>query len=196
MSIASENFCNNNIQSLYDESDSDIESETINNEEKTINIYTIEYTNNSENKSSSSSSENLSFILTEKQLHHSGLFLTMKDLDSDDKVFPISSSCMNIYSYTKCMEYLIYHENREIELPLKPLRSKIFSELWKDFWDVEFINKIYDESIQCDKLYDLVQAANYFAIKPLIFLILSKIATVVKNAKYYEIDDLLGLNKI
>jgi hypothetical protein len=201
MSVASKSFHDNNIiQPLYDESDSDIELELeILDKKNSVNIYTIKY-NDSEDESentSLSSSNNLSFSLTEKQLHYSGLLISMKECpDADNKIFYISTSYMNKYSFSRCMEYLIYHEDREIELPLKPLRSKIFSELWKDIWDVEFIEQIYRESDQSDKLYELVNAANYLDIKPLIFLTLSKLAHIAKNAKYPEIDDLLGLNKI
>lgn len=81
----------------------------------------------------------------------------------------------------KVFEYLIhYREEEPKELP-KPLPSENLAEVASE-WDMQFVN-----SIPLDDVFDLINAANFFSIRPLLELSCAKIAAEMYGKTAEEI---------
>jgi S-phase kinase-associated protein 1 len=77
----------------------------------------------------------------------------------------------------KYMNYHVDNPGKEIE---KPLKSSNMKEVCSD-WDADFVD------IDQDLLFELILAANYMDIKPLLDLTCAKIASMIKGKKPEEI---------
>jgi hypothetical protein len=132
------------------------------------------------------------YTINKKYTRHCKLFNTM--LECEDYLQDLYiSDYVSSYSLDKCIEYLNHHKNLDIQLPVLPLQSKLLSDAWTDIWDVEFINNIFKESIECDKLYDIIKASDYLDINALLHLGCSQIGVIIKNSRIDEVDKMLGL---
>ncbi len=83
----------------------------------------------------------------------------------------------------KVAEYLNYYVDKEPRQIPKPLPSEKLEEV-TDKWDIDFIN-----SIDLDNVFDLINAANYFSIKPLLELACAKIASEMYGKSADEIRE-------
>lgn len=83
----------------------------------------------------------------------------------------------------KVAEYLDYYVDKEPKQIPKPLPSENLVEV-TDEWDINFIN-----SIELDNVFDLINAANYFSIKPLLELACAKIASEMYGKTADEIRE-------
>jgi len=80
-------------------------------------------------------------------------------------------------------EYLDYYADKEPKQIPKPLPSEKLEEV-TDEWDIKYIN-----SIELDNVFDLINAANYFSIKPLLELSCAKIASEMYGKTADEIRE-------
>jgi hypothetical protein len=100
------------------------------------------------------------------------------------------------YALDLCMDWLEHHNGVEVELPDKARRQKReLSDIWPDPWDVEFVTKIKQQSVECDKLYEVMKTANHMGCVPILHLIGSAIAPFIKAKRMADIEKELGLKK-
>jgi S-phase kinase-associated protein 1 len=71
----------------------------------------------------------------------------------------------------------------------KPLKSKIMKDVCADEWDAEFVDQFDDKK---QVLYDLILAANYMDIKPLLHLGCAKVASLIKGEPLEKIKAILN----
>jgi len=118
------------------------------------------------------SKEEEKFPISKKAAVKSELVRTMLDGEEDATEIPLP----NVKSTTlkKVMEYLVYHLNnpaKEIEKPLKSKEMKeVVSQRAAEFMDVEQ-----------EIIFELILAANYMDIKPLLDLSCAKVASMIKG---------------
>jgi hypothetical protein len=139
--------------------------------------------------------ENQKYIVTLEDLHHS-TFLTTAVEDKTATELPIvGADYLTPYAMKMVIRYLNHHKTKPIESPEKPMKDKDLKKLWKDPWDPDFAEEILkdgDTTVICSKLMEVIQAANYLGITPLLNLMATKIASVIKGAKMEDIDTITG----
>ena len=91
----------------------------------------------------------------------------------------------------KIKEYLEHYEEIPPKEVSKPLKSNDFKEC-VDEWDYNFIGKIDDN----DTLENLILAANFLNIKPLLILLAAKIASKIKGVNTQTIRNIFGINEL
>lgn len=134
--------------------------------------------------------------MTKEEMHHSKLLSTSVENDSRADEVPLrvdKAVCLNIYTFEKTISYLKKHRGEEIVIPERPLGFLNLTDIWKDPWDVEFIEKVYSESKSCDRLYELMNTANYLDINPLIHLVGTKLAYIINRTDPSKLHKELGL---
>jgi S-phase kinase-associated protein 1 len=87
----------------------------------------------------------------------------------------------------KVVEYLVHYKDTEPKEIPKPLPTNNLSEV-TDEWDVNFIN-----GIDLDTSFDVINAANYMDIKPLLDLSCAKIASIMKGKNADEIRGMFNI---
>ncbi|KAF8822067.1 putative suppressor of kinetochore protein 1 [Cardiosporidium cionae] len=102
----------------------------------------------------------------------------------NDEVVPIR----NVRSTTlkKVIEFCEYHHDKPIAHIEKPLKSTNFSEYVCD-WDDDFLN------VDKEVVLELIQAANYLDIKPLLDISCAKVASLIKGKTPEEIRKLFDI---
>jgi len=102
----------------------------------------------------------------------SELIKTMAEGDRDADDIPLLNVKSNVLK--KVVEYMRYHaENppKDIEKPLKsPNMAEVVSQ-----WDADFVD------VDQELLFELILAANYMDIKPLLDLTCAKVASMIKG---------------
>lgn len=124
------------------------------------------------------SSDGDKFQISEKAARRSQLIKGIIDDYPDDPEVPLHNVKSHILA--KIKEYLEYYkdtEPREIE---RPLPSSNFNEC-VDPWDYQFID------MELDVIFEIILAANYMDIKPLMELASSKVASIIKGKSPEEI---------
>ena len=91
----------------------------------------------------------------------------------------------------KIKEYLEHYEEIPPKEVSKPVKSNDFKEC-VDEWDYNFIGKIDDN----DTLENLILAANFLNIKPLLILLAAKIASKIKGVNTQTIRNIFGINEL
>jgi hypothetical protein len=137
-----------------------------------------------------------SCYMTKEDLHHSKLLSISVENDLEVKEIPLmidKTTNLNTYTFIKAMDYLKRHRNEKISIPDRPLGLLSLEEIWKDPWDVQFINDVYLDSKFCDRLYELMNAANYLDINPLIHLVGTKLAHIINQTDPSKLHKELGL---
>ena len=99
--------------------------------------------------------------------------------DPSAKSIPIPAVDGKIMSLI--VEYAKHHKGSEPPIIDKPLRSKQMSDVCKDKWDADFIDKVGNDEAGLQPLYDLILAANYMDIKNLLHLGCAKVASLIKG---------------
>jgi hypothetical protein len=130
--------------------------------------------------------------------------LHTKDSDKNDNVLSFPNTASTVYSFLKCIEYMKHHQGVSVPIiepgsvPLSERykwnapkyigefkrHSSNIRDVWQDEWDIEFINKIYDESNRADKLRKVFDSANYFHIKPLMHLVAVRMSSVFRQCAF------------
>ena len=87
----------------------------------------------------------------------------------------------------KVVEYLAHYKEKEPQQIPKPLPSQDLKEV-TDEWDVNFIN-----GMDLDSVFDLINAANYMDIAPLLDLACAKIASLMKGKSAAEIRAMFNI---
>jgi S-phase kinase-associated protein 1 len=82
---------------------------------------------------------------------------------------------------TKVIEYCNHHKDNPSEEITKPLRSANLAECNVSEWDIEFVN------MEKEILFELILAANYMDIKPLLELCCAKVASMLRGKTVEQI---------
>jgi len=102
----------------------------------------------------------------------SELIKTMAEGDKEADDIPLLNVKSNVLK--KVVEYMRYHADnppKDIEKPLKsPNMSEVVSQ-----WDADFVD------VDQELLFELILAANYMDVKPLLDLACAKVATMIKG---------------
>lgn len=115
------------------------------------------------------------FKVSRKVALMSNLVKTMADGDSDASDIPLPNVKGTVLK--RVVEYMKYHSQdgkqpTEIEKPLKSADMKL---VVGDTWDADFVD------VQQELLFELILAANYMDIKPLLDLTCAKVASMIKG---------------
>jgi S-phase kinase-associated protein 1 len=81
----------------------------------------------------------------------------------------------------KILDYCRHHKDSPPEEISRPLKSKVLTECGVSEWDNRFVD------VPQDHLFELVLAANYMDIKPLLDLTCAKLASLIKDKTPEEI---------
>lgn len=130
------------------------------------------------------SSENIKFNIDSKSAERSNLLKGLLQDYTEDTDIPMTEIKSDILK--KCTEYLTHYKDIEPREIPKPLPSANLLDV-TDEWDVNFI------SIELDAVFDLINAANFLDIKPLLDLACSKIASTMKGKSAEEIRTIFNL---
>jgi len=118
------------------------------------------------------SQEGERFTVPKKISIMSELVKTMAEGDKEETSIPLPNVKSNVLS--KVIQYMEHHHHsmpKEIE---KPLRSANMAEVVSQ-WDAEFVE------VEQEMLFELILAANYMDIKPLLDLTCAKVASMIKG---------------
>jgi S-phase kinase-associated protein 1 len=118
------------------------------------------------------SQEKEKFTVPKKVALQSELVKTMAEGDKDETEIPLPNVKGAVLS--KVVTYLKYHvadQAKEIE---KPLKSANMNEVVSQ-WDADFVD------VDQELLFELILAANYMDIKPLLDLTCAKVASMIKG---------------
>ena len=96
----------------------------------------------------------------------------------DDAEVPLNNVKSNILK--KIKEYLEHYQESDPKEIERPLASQNYQDCVEP-WDYEFIN------VDLDLIFEIILAANYMDIKPLLELATSKIASIIKGKTPEEI---------
>jgi S-phase kinase-associated protein 1 len=131
------------------------------------------------------SSDGIKVTVDESSAKRSNL---LKGLIQDyDESSDIAMPDINGAVLRKIVEYLVHYKDSEpSEIP-KPLPSANLLEV-TDEWDVNFIN-----SMDLDTTFDMIQAANYMDIKPLLDLSCAKVASLMKGRSAEELRTMFNI---
>ncbi|KAH8741685.1 hypothetical protein FG386_003659 [Cryptosporidium ryanae] len=107
----------------------------------------------------------------------------IEDVGIDD---PIPLPNVRAAVLRKVLDYCEHHvDNPSKEIP-KPLRTNTLTTVVSE-WDEEFVN------VQQELLFEIMLAANYMDIKPLLDLACAKVATMIKGKKAEEIRQIFNI---
>merc|ERR1711964_55809 len=109
----------------------------------------------------------------------STLIKNMGDDSGTDEEIPLPNVKTAILS--KVIDYCKFHKDEPAEEIQKPLKSSNLAECGCREWDVEYVD------IEQEILFELILAANYLDIKPLLDLTCAKVASMIKGKTPEEI---------
>jgi S-phase kinase-associated protein 1 len=112
------------------------------------------------------------FAVANKVAKMSELVRTMMDADSDAKEIPLPNVKGQVLK--KVVEYMVHHVDNPPKDIEKPLKSSIMSEVVTR-WDSDFVD------VSQEMLFELILAANYMDVKPLLDLTCAKVASMIKG---------------
>lgn len=124
------------------------------------------------------SSDGEKFQISEKSAKRSVLIKGILDDYPEDPEVPLHNVKSIILS--KVVSYLDHYCNSEPKEIERPLPSNNFNEC-VDSWDYQFID------VELDIIFEIILAANYLDIKPLMELASSKVASIIKGKTPEEI---------
>mmetsp|Transcript_13109 Transcript_13109/g.36207 ORF Transcript_13109/g.36207 Transcript_13109/m.36207 type:complete len:168 (-) Transcript_13109:587-1090(-) len=115
--------------------------------------------------------------------------LAKDTLEGSDKVdvdiLRVDSSCLEMV-----IEFLKHHDIEAMKEIGTPLKGSTFEEIMDQAWYQNFVS---DESISREMLFELLTAANYMGIKPLLDLVCLKITFQLTGKSAEEIRTILNL---
>ena len=112
------------------------------------------------------------FDVAKKVAIMSELVKTVADGDPDETTIPLPNVKGSVLS--KVIKYMTYHESNPAKEIEKPLKSGNMAEVVSK-WDADFVN------VDQELLFELILAANYMDIKPLLDLACAKVASMIKG---------------
>ena len=124
------------------------------------------------------SSDGEKLQVTSKAAQRSQLVKGIIEDYPDDAEVPLNNVKSNILK--KIKEYLDHYQDSDPKEIERPLASQNYQEC-VDAWDFEFIN------VDLDLIFEIILAANYMDIKPLLELASSKVASIIKGKTPEEI---------
>jgi S-phase kinase-associated protein 1 len=124
------------------------------------------------------SAEQTPFEIDHKIAMQSELIKTMWEGDKDEHDIPLPNVKATILK--KVNEYMEHHFNNEAREIEKPLKSANMREVVSE-WDAEFVE------VDQETLFELILAANYMDIQPLLDLTCAKVASMIKGKTPEEI---------
>ena len=131
------------------------------------------------------SSDGQKVPIDDKSSERSNLLKGLKEDYTEDTDIPMPDIRGDVLK--KVVDYLVhYKESEPKEIP-KPLPSPNLLDV-TDEWDVTFIN-----SVDLDTTFDIINAANYMDIKPLLDLSCAKIASLMKGKTAEEIRTMFNI---
>ena len=136
------------------------------------------------------SSDNVKFTLSKKAAFISKLVKEALEKDVDATEIPIPGAKGNILQLV--VNYMVHHDGQEPPIIEKPLRSKKMSEVCKDGFDSEFIDKIGEDRQQ---LYDFILTTNYMDCKVALHLGCAKVASLIKGQPLEKIQGILAVDQ-
>lgn len=98
---------------------------------------------------------------------------------SEDAEYPLPNVKSAIL--VKVIEYCRYHKDVAPEQITKPLRSANLAESNVSEWDIEYVN------IDKEILFEIILAANYMDIRPLLDLCCAKVASMIRGKTVEQI---------
>jgi len=119
------------------------------------------------------SQEKEKFSVPKKVAIMSELVKTMAEGDKDEKTIPLPNVKAAVLK--KVVEWLKHHVDNPAKEIEKPLKSANLSECVSDQWDADFVD------VDQELLFELILAANYMDIKPLLDLTCAKVASMIKG---------------
>lgn len=123
--------------------------------------------------------------LVKVALGEEGTCAESPDDDDDAPEMPLPNVSSKILS--KTLEFLNHHASEPMAEMEKPLQSIIMSEVVQPFYAQ------YVDGLDMDTLYELVLAANYMDIVPLLELTCAKIASMIKGKTPAQIRELFNI---
>ena len=151
-----------------------------------LNTTSTDFESEPDSKVTLISMENERFSLTKKAATMSELIRIILDGDPSETEIPLPHIKSSILD--RVVQYLKYHVDnvpKEIE---KPLGSAILSDILDPF-DVNLVE------LSIESLFDLLNAATYLHIKPLLELTSAKVASLFKNKTPDQIRKTFNLVK-
>ena len=131
------------------------------------------------------SSDNTKVPIESKAAERSFLLKGLLQDYSDDNEIPMPDIKGDILK--KCVEYMTHYKDSEPREIPRPLPSPNLLEV-TDEWDVNFIS-----GIDLDSVFDVINAANYLDLKPLLDLSCARIASIMKGKSAEEIRSIFNL---
>ena len=132
------------------------------------------------------SSDGEQFELSTRAAMRSQLVKDSIDKSKEDIIeFTVNQVKGNILK--KVVEYLEHYKDEEPKEIERPLPRSNFLEC-VDKWDFDFMD------IDLDLIFEIILAANYLDIKPLVELASAKIASIIKGKTTEEIKRTLNIN--
>jgi len=118
------------------------------------------------------SQEQEKFTVPKKVALMSELVKTMAEGDKDEKEIPLPNVKGAVLN--KVVTYMKYHTDNPAKEIEKPLKSANMNEVVSQ-WDADFVD------VDQELLFELILAANYMDIKPLLDLTCAKVASMIKG---------------
>jgi len=118
------------------------------------------------------SQEGEAFSVTKKVAIMSELIKTMIEGDKEEKEIPLPNVKSSVLQ--KVIEYMKYHCDNAPKPIEKPLKSANMAEVVSQ-WDADFVD------VEQELLFELILAANYMDVKPLLDLTCAKVASMIKG---------------
>ena len=118
------------------------------------------------------SQEQESFAVARKVALMSELIKTLLEGDKESTDIPLPHVKSSVL--TKVIEYLKFHVDNPAKVIEKPLKSANMAEVVSQ-WDADFVD------VDQELLFELILAANYMDVKPLLDLTCAKVASMIKG---------------
>jgi len=116
-------------------------------------------------------------------------YLVKTALESDPSAAEVHIPGVEGPILAKIVEYMQQHKGVEPPIIPSPLRSKFMKEVVTDPWDAAFVDQICEHR---QHIYDLILAANYMSITPLVHLSCAKVASLIKGQAVENVIPLLS----
>jgi len=130
------------------------------------------------------SSDGEKFQISEKAARKSALIKGVIDDYPDDPEVPLHNVKSGILQ--KIISYLEYYKDNEPRELERPLPSANFAEC-VDAWDYQFIE------LDLEIIFELILAANYMDIRPLMDLSCAKVSSIIKGKSPEEIRKVFNI---
>ena len=108
--------------------------------------------------------------------------------DFQDEAQSIRLNNVKSNVFKKIKEYLEHYENEDVQPLERPLKSQNFKDC-VDEWDYHYMD------VDIDLTFDIISAANYMDIKPLLSLASAKVATIIKFKTIEDIKKAFNIKK-